>query len=69
MASSGDENIPLHLYHAITRGLERLVVSFSLSREDSDSLVKFSIDRYKTYVHKAALYPVATKLLSLLRLL
>ncbi|XP_028391517.1 LOW QUALITY PROTEIN: huntingtin-like [Dendronephthya gigantea] len=45
MASSGDENIPLHLYHAIIRGLERLVVSFSLSREDSDSLVKFSVDR------------------------
>ena len=45
MASSGDENIPLHLYHAIIRGLERLVVSFSLSSEDSDSLVKFSVDR------------------------
>ena len=45
MASSGDEDIPLHLYHAIIRGLERLVVSFSLSREDSDFLVKFSVDR------------------------
>ena len=45
MASSGDENIPLHLYHAIIRGLERLVVSFSLSSEDNDSLVKFSVDR------------------------
>lgn len=45
MASSGDEDIPLHLYHAIIRGLERLVVSFSLSREDNDFLVKFSVDR------------------------
>lgn len=45
MASSGEENIPIHLYLAIIRGLERLVVSFSLSREDSDALVKFSVDR------------------------
>ncbi|XP_046851179.1 huntingtin-like, partial [Xenia sp. Carnegie-2017] len=45
LASSGEDNVPLHLYHAIIRGFERLVVSFSLSREDSDALVKFSIER------------------------
>ena len=45
MASAKDESTPLSVYHAILRGLERLVVSFSLSLEDSDALVKLSVDR------------------------
>lgn len=45
LASSNEESTPLAVYHAIMKGLERLVVSFALSSTESDSLVKLSVDR------------------------
>lgn len=44
-ASSNEDSTPTCVYHAIIRGLERLVVSFALSSAESDSLVKLSVDR------------------------
>ena len=48
VASSNEESAPPAIYHAIMRGLERLVVSFALSTAQSDSLVKLSVDRSVT---------------------
>ncbi|KAJ7336622.1 hypothetical protein OS493_011841 [Desmophyllum pertusum] len=45
IASSNEDSTPTCVYHAIMRGLERLVVSFALSSAGSDSLVKLSVDR------------------------
>ena len=45
VASSNEDSTPTCVYHAIMRGLERLVVSFALSSAESDSLVKLSVDR------------------------
>ena len=45
LASSNEDSTPTCVYHAIMRGLERLVVSFALSSAESDSLVKLSVDR------------------------
>lgn len=45
-ASSNEDSTPTCVYHAIIRGLERLVVSFALSSAESDSLVKLSVDRW-----------------------
>ncbi|XP_068709184.1 huntingtin-like [Montipora foliosa] len=45
IASSNEDGTPICVYHAIMRGLERLVVSFALSSAESDSLVKLSVDR------------------------
>ncbi|XP_074614489.1 huntingtin-like isoform X2 [Acropora palmata] len=45
VASSNEDSTPTCVYHAVMRGLERLVVSFALSSAESDSLVKLSVDR------------------------
>lgn len=45
VASSNEDSTPTYVYHAVMRGLERLVVSFALSSAESDSLVKLSVDR------------------------
>ena len=46
VASSNEDSTPTCVYHAVMRGLERLVVSFALSSAESDSLVKLSVDRW-----------------------
>ena len=50
IASSNEDSTPTCVYHAIMRGLERLVVSFALSSAESDSLVKLSVDRWVGWV-------------------
>ncbi|NXA45673.1 HD protein, partial [Nothocercus julius] len=45
MVSGSDEATPSNIYHCILRGLERLLLSEQLSRLDSESLVKLSVDR------------------------
>ncbi|XP_074640755.1 huntingtin-like [Tubulanus polymorphus] len=44
-ASSSDENLPLCLYLALMRGLERLLLSDVLGIQDADTLIKLSVDR------------------------
>lgn len=43
--SGSDESTPSIIYHCVLRGLERLLLSEQLSRLDSESLVKLSVDR------------------------
>uniref|UniRef100_A0A8U8AUU7 Huntingtin n=1 Tax=Geospiza parvula TaxID=87175 RepID=A0A8U8AUU7_GEOPR len=45
MVSGSDESTPSIIYHCVLRGLERLLLSEQLSRLDSESLVKLSVDR------------------------
>ncbi|XP_058693316.1 huntingtin isoform X3 [Poecile atricapillus] len=45
MVSGNDESTPSIIYHCVLRGLERLLLSEQLSRLDSESLVKLSVDR------------------------
>ncbi|KFV49240.1 Huntingtin, partial [Tyto alba] len=45
MVSGSDESTPSVIYHCVLRGLERLLLSEQLSRLDSESLVKLSVDR------------------------
>uniref|UniRef100_A0A8C6NGI5 Huntingtin n=1 Tax=Melopsittacus undulatus TaxID=13146 RepID=A0A8C6NGI5_MELUD len=45
MVSGSDELTPSIIYHCVLRGLERLLLSEQLSRLDSESLVKLSVDR------------------------
>ncbi|XP_027747235.1 huntingtin isoform X4 [Empidonax traillii] len=45
MVSGSDEATPSIIYHCVLRGLERLLLSEQLSRLDSESLVKLSVDR------------------------
>ncbi|XP_054855013.1 huntingtin isoform X2 [Eublepharis macularius] len=45
MLSGSEESTPSIIYHCILRGLERLLLSEQLSRLDSESLVKLSVDR------------------------
>ncbi|NXC39112.1 HD protein, partial [Penelope pileata] len=45
MMSGSDESTPSIIYHCVLRGLERLLLSEQLSRLDSESLVKLSVDR------------------------
>uniref|UniRef100_A0A8C0BTP6 Huntingtin n=1 Tax=Buteo japonicus TaxID=224669 RepID=A0A8C0BTP6_9AVES len=45
MVSGTDESTPSIIYHCVLRGLERLLLSEQLSRLDSESLVKLSVDR------------------------
>ncbi|NWR91887.1 HD protein, partial [Furnarius figulus] len=45
MVSGSDESTPSMIYHCVLRGLERLLLSEQLSRLDSESLVKLSVDR------------------------
>nr|XP_056711144.1 huntingtin [Euleptes europaea] len=45
MLSGSEESTPSIIYHCILRGLERLLLSEQLSRPDSESLVKLSVDR------------------------
>ncbi|XP_040410548.1 huntingtin isoform X2 [Cygnus olor] len=45
MVSGSDESTPSIIYHCVLRGLERLLLSEQLSRVDSESLVKLSVDR------------------------
>ncbi|NWJ09418.1 HD protein, partial [Crypturellus undulatus] len=45
MVSGSDEATPSNIYHCVLRGLERLLLSEQLSRLDSESLVKLSVDR------------------------
>ncbi|NXU32869.1 HD protein, partial [Thalassarche chlororhynchos] len=45
MLSGSDESTPSIIYHCVLRGLERLLLSEQLSRLDSESLVKLSVDR------------------------
>ncbi|NXU12411.1 HD protein, partial [Pardalotus punctatus] len=45
MVSGSDESTPSLIYHCVLRGLERLLLSEQLSRLDSESLVKLSVDR------------------------
>lgn len=43
--SGSDESTPSIIYHCVLRGLERLLLSEQLSRLDSETLVKLSVDR------------------------
>nr|XP_047903319.1 huntingtin isoform X3 [Anser cygnoides] len=45
MVSGSDESTPSIIYHCVLRGLERLLLSEQLSRLDSETLVKLSVDR------------------------
>ncbi|NXG21698.1 HD protein, partial [Grallaria varia] len=45
MVSGSEESTPSIIYHCVLRGLERLLLSEQLSRLDSESLVKLSVDR------------------------
>uniref|UniRef100_A0A674I4B3 Huntingtin n=1 Tax=Terrapene triunguis TaxID=2587831 RepID=A0A674I4B3_9SAUR len=45
MVSGSDESTPSIIYHCVLRGLERLLLSEQLSRLDSESLIKLSVDR------------------------
>ncbi|XP_006128324.1 huntingtin isoform X5 [Pelodiscus sinensis] len=49
MVSGSDESTPSIIYHCVLRGLERLLLSEQLSRLDSESLVKLSVDRVNTH--------------------
>ncbi|XP_074848498.1 huntingtin isoform X2 [Carettochelys insculpta] len=49
MVSGSDESTPSIIYHCVLRGLERLLLSEQLSRPDSESLVKLSVDRVNTH--------------------
>lgn len=45
MLSGSEESTPSIIYHCALRGLERLLLSEQLSRLDTESLVKLSVDR------------------------
>ncbi|XP_059408549.1 huntingtin-like isoform X2 [Carassius carassius] len=45
MLSASEEATPSIIYHCILRGLERLLLSEQLSRVDTETLVKLSVDR------------------------
>nr|AAA90987.1 Huntington gene [Rattus norvegicus] len=45
MLSGSEESTPSVIYHCALRGLERLLLSEQLSRLDTESLVKLSVDR------------------------
>ena len=45
-ASGPEEMTPLAIYLAILRGLERLLLADVLPQQDSETLVKLSVDRY-----------------------
>ncbi|XP_077157717.1 huntingtin isoform X3 [Paroedura picta] len=45
LLSGSEESTPSIIYHCVLRGLERLLLSEQLSRLDSESLVKLSVDR------------------------
>ncbi|XP_019381604.1 PREDICTED: huntingtin isoform X1 [Gavialis gangeticus] len=49
MVSGNDESTPSIIYHCVLRGLERLLLSEQLSRLDSESLVKLSVDRVNVH--------------------
>uniref|UniRef100_A0A8D0L1P4 Huntingtin n=1 Tax=Sphenodon punctatus TaxID=8508 RepID=A0A8D0L1P4_SPHPU len=49
MVSGSDESTPSIIYHCVLRGLERLLLSEQLSRLDSESLVKLSVDRVNVH--------------------
>ena len=45
-SASGSEDVtPLPIYLQILRGLERLLLSNVLTKQDSETLVKLSVDR------------------------
>lgn len=49
MLSGSEESTPSIIYHCVLRGLERLLLSEQLSRLDSESLVKLSVDRVNVH--------------------
>ncbi|XP_055988635.1 huntingtin isoform X2 [Sorex fumeus] len=55
MLSASEEATPSIVYHCVLRGLERLLLSEQLSRLDSESLVKLSVDRINVHSPHRAL--------------
>lgn len=49
MLSGSEESTPSIIYHCVLRGLERLLLSEQLSRLDTESLVKLSVDRVNVH--------------------
>ncbi|XP_054544203.1 huntingtin isoform X3 [Talpa occidentalis] len=49
MLSGSEEATPSIIYHCVLRGLERLLLSEQLSRLDTESLVKLSVDRVNVH--------------------
>ncbi|KAF6371843.1 huntingtin [Rhinolophus ferrumequinum] len=49
MLSGTEESTPSIIYHCVLRGLERLLLSEQLSRLDTESLVKLSVDRVNVH--------------------
>ncbi|XP_057562698.1 huntingtin isoform X4 [Hippopotamus amphibius kiboko] len=49
MLSGSEESTPSIVYHCVLRGLERLLLSEQLSRLDTESLVKLSVDRVNVH--------------------
>ncbi|XP_008576194.1 PREDICTED: huntingtin isoform X2 [Galeopterus variegatus] len=49
MLSGSEESTPSIIYHCALRGLERLLLSEQLSRLDTESLVKLSVDRVNVH--------------------
>ncbi|XP_016051293.1 PREDICTED: huntingtin isoform X2 [Miniopterus natalensis] len=49
MLSGSEESTPSTIYHCVLRGLERLLLSEQLSRLDTESLVKLSVDRVNVH--------------------
>nr|XP_023405447.1 huntingtin isoform X4 [Loxodonta africana] len=49
MLSGSEESTPSAIFHCVLRGLERLLLSEQLSRLDTESLVKLSVDRVNVH--------------------